>query len=85
MKSSLTRRSGRNSTLEKQRKSLRAVPPGGKVPKQKTRQRPIKKRQRAFEAMKDFCGIVSGPSNLSTNKEYLAGFGKSRRIRRHVS
>jgi len=37
------------------------------------------KRPSAFDKMAKFCGIMSGPPDLSTNKKYMANFGKGRR------
>ena len=33
----------------------------------------------ALEALKKYAGIIEGPADLSTNKKYLAGFGKPTR------
>lgn len=39
-------------------------------------------RQSALDVFAKYIGVVSGPTDLSTNKRYLAGLGKSRRRRR---
>ena len=36
-------------------------------------------RRSALEALKKYAGIIEGPEDLSTNKNYLAGLGKARR------
>jgi hypothetical protein len=40
--------------------------------------RPRRRPKRtAFDRFKDLCGIVKhGPSDMSTNPKYMAGFGK---------
>lgn len=39
-----------------------------------------RERPSALEALKKYAGIIEGPEDLSTNKKYLAGFGKARRV-----
>ena len=37
------------------------------------------RRGSLYERIKHLCGVISGPSDLSTNPKYLEGYGKSRR------
>jgi predicted transcriptional regulator len=37
----------------------------------------LSRRQAAFETIKDLCGIIKdGPSDMSADPKYLAGFGR---------
>ena len=52
----------------------------GEVVRDAIRQR-LKKKSRptALDALSGLRGIMEGPADLSTNKKYLANFGKGRR------
>ena len=59
--------------------ACRARTSKGEVVRDAIRQR-LKKKHKpsAFDAMSNLCGIISGPPDLSTNKKYMANFGKGR-------
>jgi len=37
------------------------------------------KKLSAFDRLKPYIGVISGPGDLSTNPKYMEGYGQSRR------
>ena len=48
----------------------------GEVVRAAIRDRLVSTRSSALEALRDLDGIVDGPADLSTNKQYLASLGR---------
>jgi hypothetical protein len=53
----------------------------GQIIREALEERLRKRQPSAFDLMAKFCGIMSGPPDLSTNKKYMADFGKPRKRR----
>jgi len=80
MKESLTIRVDGELMRGLESEARRAGTSKGEIVRDALRHR-LKKKSKptAFDALSSLCGIMEGPPDLSTNKKYLANFGKGRR------
>jgi len=53
----------------------------GEVVRRALRERLRRRRPTALDALSRFVGVMEGPSNLSSSKDHLRGFGRARRSR----
>lgn len=57
-----------------------AAKPANRRAKGKQPRRSVSRRTlSAYDRLKPFIGVISGPGDLSTNPKYMEGYGKSRR------